>query len=99
VIGAVVFSHWVLDLIVHRDDLAILPGNIGDMRVGFGLWKSHWAAALTEAALLLVGAFLYRRAATQVEGAAAEAPRRANLVAGVILLGGIVVLLTDVLAG
>jgi hypothetical protein len=99
VIGAVVFSHWVLDLIVHRDDLAILPGNVGDVRVGFGLWKSHWAAALVEAALLLVGAYLYWRAASETERAAGEAPRRANLVAGLILLGGIVVLLVDVFLG
>jgi hypothetical protein len=99
VIGAVVFSHWVLDLIVHRDDLAILPGNIGDMRVGFGLWKSHWAAALAEAALLVVGAYLYRRAATDVSRAAGQPPRRANLVAALLLLSGIVVLLTDVFLG
>lgn len=25
VLGAVVFSHWVLDLIVHRGDMPILP--------------------------------------------------------------------------
>jgi hypothetical protein len=99
VIGAVVFSHWVLDLIVHRDDLAILPGNVGDVRVGFGLWKSHWGAALVEAALLLVGAYLYWRAASKTERAAGEAPRRANLVAALILLGGIVVLLVDVFLG
>jgi hypothetical protein len=27
VLAAVVFSHWLLDLIVHRGDLPILPGN------------------------------------------------------------------------
>ncbi len=27
VIAAVVFSHWLLDLIVHRDDMPILPGQ------------------------------------------------------------------------
>src|SRR5262245_927095 len=26
VLGAVVFSHWLLDLIVHRGDMPILPG-------------------------------------------------------------------------
>ena len=31
-IGAVVFSHWVLDLVVHRPDLPILPGNAGNLR-------------------------------------------------------------------
>jgi hypothetical protein len=99
VIGAVVFSHWVLDLIVHRDDLAILPGNLGDMRVGFGLWKSHVAAALVEAAILVVGAYLYWRAAIAVSRAAGQTPGRANLVAGLLLLSGIVVLFTDVFLG
>src|ERR671924_1903396 len=29
VLGAVVFSHWLLDLVVHRADMAILPGDLG----------------------------------------------------------------------
>src|SRR5512132_3466775 len=59
VIGAVVFSHWVLDLIVPRADMPLLPGNLGDVRVGFGLWKVEWASIVTEAAIMLVGAYLY----------------------------------------
>jgi hypothetical protein len=40
VIGLVAASHWLLDLIVHRADLPILPGNIGNLpRLGFGLWR------------------------------------------------------------
>jgi hypothetical protein len=30
VISTTVFSHWILDLLVHRADLPILPGNLGD---------------------------------------------------------------------
>jgi hypothetical protein len=38
VLGLMVFSHWVLDLLVHRGDLPILPGDIGGLpRFGFGL--------------------------------------------------------------
>jgi membrane-bound metal-dependent hydrolase YbcI (DUF457 family) len=96
VIGAVVFSHWVLDLIVHRDDMPLLPGNLGDVRVGFGLWKVEWAAILTEAAIMLVGAYLYWRAAQAVERAAGVATGRANLVAGLLALFGAVVLTLDV---
>jgi membrane-bound metal-dependent hydrolase YbcI (DUF457 family) len=96
VIGAVVFSHWVLDLIVHRDDMPLLPGNLGDVRVGFGLWKVEWAAILTEAAIMLVGAYLYWRAAQAVERAAGVATGRANLVAGLLVLFGAVVLTLDV---
>lgn len=41
VLAAVVFSHWLLDLVVHRADMPILPGNAGDLpRLGFGLWKA-----------------------------------------------------------
>jgi hypothetical protein len=99
VIGAVVFSHWILDLIVHRDDLAIFPGNAGDIRVGFGLWENHTASIVTEAALVVVGAFLYWRAAAAVERAVPTTPRRANVVAGVIVLSGAAVLAVDVLVG
>ena len=31
VLGAVVFSHWLLDLLVHRGDMPILPGNAGGL--------------------------------------------------------------------
>jgi membrane-bound metal-dependent hydrolase YbcI (DUF457 family) len=99
VIGAVVFSHWVLDLIVHRDDLAIFPGNAGDIRVGFGLWEHHAASIVVEAALVLVGALLYWRAASEVERRAASVPRRATLITAVLLVSGAVVLAVDVLVG
>ena len=97
VIGAVVFSHWLLDLIVHRADMPILPGDVGDIRVGFGLWEVEWASIALEAALLLVGAFLYWRAATATERAAGLRPARASVVTALIVLSGLVVLTLDVL--
>ena len=99
VIGAVVFSHWVLDLIVHRDDMPIFPGNAGDLRVGFGLWQFKWASVIVEAAILLAGTFLYWRAATATERAAGAAPSRANLVTALIVISGAVVLALDVGTG
>jgi membrane-bound metal-dependent hydrolase YbcI (DUF457 family) len=97
VIGAVVFSHWILDLIVHRDDLPLLPGNAGDIRVGFGLWEVKWASILAEAALIAVGAFLYWRAAAAAERASPDGTTgRANLIAALIVLSGAVVLALDV---
>src|SRR5688500_9403019 len=27
-VGGVAFSHWILDLITHRADMPILPGNV-----------------------------------------------------------------------
>jgi membrane-bound metal-dependent hydrolase YbcI (DUF457 family) len=64
-IGGVAFSHWILDLIVHRMDMPILPGtmNGGLPRLGFGLWQIPWLSALVELVLVLTGAFLYYHAA------------------------------------
>ncbi len=61
ILAAAVFSHWVLDLIVHVPDMSLYD-SVGKM--GFGLWN-HRAAALTlEMAVLLGGAaLLYRTAA------------------------------------
>jgi hypothetical protein len=66
-IGLVAFSHWILDLIVHYPDLPILPGNAGNLPLlGFGLWGAPTVAAFVELALVLVGAYLYYRAATRL---------------------------------
>ena len=49
-IGGLVFSHWVLDLIVHRPDMPILPG--GDTLLGMGLWNYAWPTYALEVLLL-----------------------------------------------
>jgi membrane-bound metal-dependent hydrolase YbcI (DUF457 family) len=60
VLAVVVFSHWLLDLIVHRGDMPILPGNIGDLpKLGFGLWRFPTAAITSELVLVVAGAFFY----------------------------------------
>lgn len=38
VMGVAVFSHFVLDLVVHPADLALWPG--AGIHVGFGLWRT-----------------------------------------------------------
>jgi hypothetical protein len=64
IIGGVVFSHWILDLLVQRPDLPILPGNAGNLPLlGFGLWQLPIASALVEFALAVGGAYLYYRSA------------------------------------
>ncbi len=66
VIAGVVFSHWILDLIVHRPDLPILPGNFGNLPLlGFGLWQYPTASAIVELALVIGGTWFYYRAAKQ----------------------------------
>ncbi|MEJ8821101.1 hypothetical protein WKW80_03490 [Variovorax humicola] len=57
VIGALVLSHWVLDLIVHVPDLPLLP--VGGPRWGLGLWQRPMLALLLELALFAAGAWLY----------------------------------------
>ncbi|MEO8800235.1 MAG: permease, partial [Polyangiaceae bacterium] len=40
VMGAVVFSHWALDLPMHHHDMPLLPENAGHLPLlGFGLWS------------------------------------------------------------
>jgi len=62
VIGMVVFSHWLLDLLVHRADMPILPGNLGGMPLlGFGIWRWPAASMAIEVTLILIGLALYVR--------------------------------------
>jgi len=60
VIGALVVSHWVLDVIVHRPDMPLAPG--ADLRLGLGLWNSRLATLLVEFTLYAVGIWLYLKA-------------------------------------
>jgi hypothetical protein len=59
VIACAVFSHWLLDLIVHVPDLPLLDNS---MKVGFGLWRWIWISLPLELAFLFVGAAVYARA-------------------------------------
>ncbi len=97
-LGAVAFSHWVLDLIVHRGDMPILPGNAGDQPLlGFGLWRVPIVSIALEAALFLGGVFLYWRAAKKV-GSRPGSRVTPTLVAGVLLASGAIVLALDALS-
>ena len=61
ILAAAVFSHWVLDLIVHRPDLALYD-SVGKM--GLGLWNYRGAAFALEMAVLFGGAAMLYRTAT-----------------------------------
>lgn len=64
--GTVIFSHWILDLIVHRPDLPILPGNIGNFPLlGLGLWESVPASIFLEFLLIAIGSIFYFKSALQ----------------------------------
>ena len=56
IVGAAVFSHWILDLIAHPRDLAIYDNT---WKVGFGLWNYRDPEFALEIGLLGVGIMLY----------------------------------------
>ncbi len=57
-IGAAVFSHWVLDWLVHRPDLPLYDDT---MKVGLGIWNYPAIALALEAFLLFGGMIMYLR--------------------------------------
>jgi membrane-bound metal-dependent hydrolase YbcI (DUF457 family) len=75
-VGLAVFSHWVLDLVVHRPDLPLYDNTA---KVGLGLWDYPALAFGLEAVLLAGGmaAFLQAR----------PARRTAIITLGVVMLG------------
>ncbi len=58
VVAGSVFSHWLLDLVVHVPDLPL----VGDtMKVGFGLWRHVMISLPLELVIMAVGALIYDR--------------------------------------
>jgi len=57
VVALAVFSHWVLDLVVHTPDLPLW--NDASLKLGFGLWNNAIAVYVLEAALLLGALWIY----------------------------------------
>src|SRR5207302_11201467 len=55
-VGFAVFSHWILDLIVHRPDLAIYDDTL---KVGFALWNYKALEFGLEIGILVVGMIIY----------------------------------------
>ncbi|PHP64822.1 permease [Zhengella mangrovi] len=93
VLGGVSFSHWLLDLIVHRADMPVLPGNWGGIpRLGLGLWQYPFAEIIVEAAIIGGGAFLYYQAARSAVTSSGASSARPAMVAGLIVAGGVAIL-------
>ncbi|WP_339206911.1 permease [Paenibacillus sp. FSL K6-3182] len=92
VIGSLVFSHWLIDLLVHRSDMPLLPGNLGGFPLlGFGLWELPAISAILELSLVLTGAGLYlwsikkRTAKQKYAGSTASKPTVRTYGAGWIM--------------
>lgn len=58
ILGLAVFSHWLLDFVVHRPDLPLYDNTA---KVGLGLWNHRALAFALEAGLLFAGMALYLR--------------------------------------
>ncbi|QMV42789.1 metal-dependent hydrolase [Cohnella cholangitidis] len=96
VIGLVVFSHWLLDLVVHRADMPLLPGNLGDLPLlGLGAWKVEGIAIGLESILIAAGLIMYTRAVLKTAGSGRRMTAYlSSAVMGVLLA---LTLLSDVL--
>lgn len=57
VLGLLVLSHWVLDLLVHIPDLPLYPGS--SIKAGFGLWNYPIIAFIAEVLIFSGGVYLY----------------------------------------
>ncbi len=62
ILGLLVLSHWLLDLLVHIPDLPIFPWS--DLKVGLGLWNSVTGTFLIEVAIFGIGVYFYAAATT-----------------------------------
>lgn len=62
IVAAAVFSHWILDLIVHRPDMALYDSVF---KMGFGLWNYRLAAFILEMAVLFGGAAMYAKSVSR----------------------------------
>jgi hypothetical protein len=57
-VAAASFSHWILDLVVHKPDLPLYDNTA---KVGFGLWQHVVLSFPLELLVLGLGAWLYTR--------------------------------------
>lgn len=57
-VGALVLSHWFLDLLTHQPDLPLYPGG---PELGMGLWNLKWLTLLIELSIFVVGFSMYKR--------------------------------------
>jgi hypothetical protein len=78
-VGAAVFSHWVLDWLVHRPDLPLYDNSF---KVGLGLWNYPVFAFVLEIAVLFSGMYLYMKTTKAV----ARGGRFGIVIFGVVML-------------
>jgi membrane-bound metal-dependent hydrolase YbcI (DUF457 family) len=65
VLALAVISHWLLDLVVHRPDLPLYPGDPHPL--GLGLWSSVAATVAVELPIFALGLWLYLRSTEAID--------------------------------
>lgn len=76
-VALAVFSHWLLDLVVHRPDLPLYDDQ---HKLGLGLWDWPATAFALETGLLFGGMWLYLRATRGASSVARIGPPVLGLV-------------------
>jgi hypothetical protein len=56
-VGAAVFSHWVIDVVVHQPEMPLAGAS--SPKVGLGLWQNMPIALAVEAVIVAIGLFLF----------------------------------------
>ena len=56
-VAAAVFSHWFVDALVHQPEMSL--AGVKSPLVGFALWHNMPVALVVEAALVVVGLYLF----------------------------------------
>ncbi|MDP3822861.1 MAG: hypothetical protein Q8R33_15425 [Burkholderiales bacterium] len=56
-VAAAVFSHWLLDALVHQPEMSLL--GAGSPKLGLALWNNMLVALFAEAAVVVVGLYLF----------------------------------------
>lgn len=88
VLSCLVFSHWFLDMMVHRMDMPIMPGNAGTTpRIGLGMWDFPVFVMIMELAIVAGGAWIWYTSPD-----ANQKAKRAAVITGVV---GLLVLAID----
>jgi hypothetical protein len=64
-LGAAVFSHWLLDFFTHMPDLPVYPGST--KHLGLGLWNSFAATMIAEGLIFAGAIILYSRITEAVD--------------------------------
>lgn len=77
-VGAAVFSHWLLDVLVHAPEMPITGAD--STRIGLGLWRDIPVALGVEAVFVAGGLYLY------LHGARLSRARKVSIAALTLLI-------------